>query len=185
MARAGGWVLLLGTAVFFAAAFAPTSRVFTIGEADERVCFLEARAATWRRVQPLFGAGAIVTAVGIGVLALGLDGWSLVYAGVAAVLALVGAVPWAVTCRLRGQRITDFAHGRLPGWHYLVYVWCTLVALALLGAALLASSYPGWVGWFVLGADGAFCLFFVVTRDLPPFVFYTVTAVVGAMALRQ
>ena len=185
MARAGGWVLLLGTLVFFLAAFAPTSRVFTIGEADERVRFLEARAARWRRVQPLFGGGAVVSAVGVGVLAGGLDGASRVYAGVAAALALVGAVPWAVTCQLRGQRIADFAHGRLPGWHYLVYVWCTLVALALLGGALLGSPYPGWVGWFVLGAVAVFCLFFMATRDLPPFVFYAVTAVVGAVALRQ
>lgn len=185
MTQTAALLLILGAVVFFAGAFAPTSRVFVLDDAEARESFLEGRQGMWRAVQPLFAGGALVMPFGLAALAMSFGGAARVLAAGAAVLALGGAVPWAMTCRLRGQRIADFAHGRLPGWHYQVYVWLTLASLALAGGALLASSYPVWLGWFVLGSDAVFAAVLVLTRDLPPFVLYTVTAVVGVVTMRQ
>ena len=180
-----GAVLLLGAVVFFAAAFAPTSRVFTMTDPHERLRFLEQRAVLWRRVQPLFGAGAVISAVGLVCLGLSFDGpvrGSVVLAGL---LALVGSVPWAQSCRLRGRRVVVFVHGGLPGWHYQVYVWFSLVALALTGLGLLASPYPSWVGWFDLAATAAFAVALLRFGDLPPFLLYVPTIAIAFVALSR
>ena len=186
MTRTAGAVLLLGAAVFLTAAFAPTSRVFTMTDPYERLRFLEQRAVLWRRVQPLFGGGAVIS--GVGLFALGLSFEDDVVRGcilVAGMLAVVGAVPWAQSCRLRGRRIVVFAHGGLPGWHYQVYVWFSLLALALTGLGLLASTYPPWVGWFDVGATAVFALALLRFGDLPPFLLYLPTIAIGCVALSR
>jgi hypothetical protein len=65
----------------------------------------------------------------------------------------------------------------------VAYVWGTLVALAVTGPALLDTDLPRWVAWFVLGASGLLAVALLRFRDLPPFVLYVVTAVLGAAAL--
>ena len=185
MTGTAGAVLVLGAAVFLAAAFAPTSRVFTMDDPHERLRFLEQRAVLWRRVQPLFGAGAVISAVGLALLGLSFDGPVRGCVLLAGLLALVGSGPWAQSCLERGRRVVQFVHGGLPGWHYQVYVWLTLVALALTGLGLLASSYPSWVGWFDLGATAVFALVLLRSGDLPPFLLYVPTLAIGFVALSR
>ena len=64
---------------------------------------------------------------------------------------------------------------------WLAYVWLTLVGLALLGLASL--SYETWVGVMLLIAAAVFTAWFVITRDIPPFVFYLVLAVFSVWSL--
>ena len=183
MTRTAGWVLLAGAAVFFTVAFAPASFVFGMRDAAERRAHLDRHALSWRWGQLLFAGGALVSAAGLIVLGVQLDGRAGTAIAVSGALALIGALPWAEHCRRRALAVEDFLEGRLPGWHYRVYVWCTLAALAVTGLSLLDTDLPRWTAWFVLGAAALFTAVMVRFRDLPPFVLYVVTAVVGAVAL--
>ncbi len=41
------------------------------------------------------------------------------------------------------------------------------------------------LGWVVIGADLAFLVLYALTRDIPPFVFYRLLAMVGVVVLVQ
>lgn len=183
MTDTAGWVLLTGAAVFCAVALAPASFVFGMSDADARRAYLARHARSWRWGQLPFAAGAVVSAAGILVLGRELDGTpgtAVIWAGV---LALVASLPWAEHCRRRALSVEDFLEGRLPGWHFVVYVWCTLAALAVTGLALLHTDLPRWSAWFVLGAAALFAAAMLRFHDLPPFLFYVVTGVLGAVAV--
>jgi hypothetical protein len=181
--RTAGWVLLAGAAVFVAVAFAPASFVFGMSDPDERRAYLDRHARSWRWGQLPFAAGAVVSAVGLLVLGRELDGTPGTAVTWAGVVALLASMPWAEHCRLRALSAEGFLEGTLPGWHFVVYVWGTLAALAVTGLALLDTDLPRWTAWLVLGATACFTAAWLRFRDLPPFVFYVVTGVLGAAAL--
>lgn len=90
----------------------------------------------------------------------------------AATAMLAGAIAWSYSCWLRGVDPERFATGDQPGWPFRTYVVATFAGLAMLGAAQLLVESATWVGWLVLGVDGAFVAIYAATHDLPPFVFY-------------
>ncbi|MHA6524729.1 hypothetical protein [Tessaracoccus sp. G1721] len=177
MVTLGGWLMLLGSVVFFVGAAYGVPRVFTVREPDERLALLQAGADAWRRAQWLYAAGPLLAAMGVVVLGTAWSGEDRLLAGGAGIAMLVGAVLWSVSCARRGRRIEEFARGELPASSWLGYVWLTLAGLALLGVACL--GFATWVGVVVLIAAVAFVALFVVTRDIPPFVFYVVLTIVG------
>lgn len=96
---------------------------------------------------------------------------------------LVGSLAWAWSVYLRANRISDFAFGRLHGWPFATYVLLTIGGLGLLGVGLLAGGFPVWLGWLVLGADALFLVVYLRFRDIPPFAFYLLIALVGVVVL--
>ncbi|HUR13101.1 MAG TPA: hypothetical protein VM097_01275 [Mycobacteriales bacterium] len=183
MTRTAGWVLLAGAAAFVGVAFAPASFVFGISDRADRRAYLERHARSWRWGQLPFAAGAVVSAVGLLCLGLQLHGASGAAVTVAGVAAVLASLPWVEHCRQRAVAIDDFLEGRLPGWHFVIFCWGTLAALAVTGVALLGTELPSWTGWFVLAATALLVAALLRFRDLPPFVFYIVTGVLGAAAL--
>lgn len=181
--RAAGVLLLVGAALFGAVAVAPASFVFGMADLAERRAFLRRHARSWRWGQLPFAAGAIVSAAGILLLGLELPGASGGWVAAAGALAVVASLPWAEHCRRRAGDVDGFLEGRLPGWHFQAYVWGTLLALALTGVALRSTDLPGWCAWFVLVATALLTAGMLRFRDLPPFLFYVVTGVLGGAAL--
>jgi hypothetical protein len=180
MTTTAGWVLIVGAVLFVTVAFAPSSFVFGMSDPAKQREFLARHATSWRWGQIPFAAGAVVSAVGLLVLGVQLDSVALTAAGVVATLA---SLPWAEHCRQRARSWTDFLDGRLPGWPFQVFVWGTLVALGVTGAVLLDSDLPRWTGVFALAATAVFTAAWLRFKDLPPFVFYVVTGVIGVAAL--
>jgi hypothetical protein len=188
-------LLIGGSVVFLVGAAIGVPRVFMEPDPDARLRLLRARPRAWRWAQPLYAGGPLLAAAGVAVLAasagqdstaggasqLGTAGAearvTLAAAGAALV---VGAVAWARCVHQRTVRVADFAHGRLPGWPFTTYILLTIAGLALLGAGLLASGFPAWLGWLVLAADAAFLAAYLRLRDLPPFVFYLLLIAVGS-----
>lgn len=119
---------------------------------------------------PLVGIGVLVTA-------FGWSGVPRLLAGAAGAMMLGGALLWTLTCLRRGQRIEAFVRGELPASPWQGYVWLTMAGLALLGLACLGMSV--WVAALLLISAVLFAAAFVIMRDIPPFVFYLVLAVVG------
>lgn len=176
-------MLVAGAAVFVAVAFAPASFVFGIADPVRRREFLGDHARSWRWCQLPFGAGAVVSALGLVLLGAELDGWRRGVVLLAGALATAASVPWAEHCRLRALSPDGFLDGRLPGWHFRVYVWGTLTSLAITGVALLGTATPSWAAWGTAGAAAAMAAAFLGYGDLPPFLLYVVTGVLGAALL--
>lgn len=181
MVTVGGWLVLLGSVVFLAGAAYGVPRVFAIRTPEKRLALLQARADVWRRAQWPYAIGPLLAAVGVVSLGWGWSGQARLLASGAGIALLVGAALWSVSCARRGRRIEEFSRGELPTAEWLGYVWLTLAGLALLGVASLVLAT--WIGVLLLLAAVAFTALFVIMRDIPPFLFYLVLAVVGVWAI--
>jgi hypothetical protein len=183
MTRTAGEVLIAGSIIFGIGAAVGVPRVFTAPDRETRLRLLEQQRTAWQIAQPFYGIGPAVAGVGVGLLAVddAISSSAKVLCLIAAVALLVGAGTWSYSCYLRGAHPADFALGKLPGWPFATYVVLTIAGLALFGAGLLVGDYPGWLGWSVLTADLAFLTLYAVTKDIPPFLFYIVLMVAGAV----
>lgn len=170
----------IGSVVFLAGAAIAVPQVFTEPDRERRLALLEAGRSRWRAGQPLYAAGAVVVALGVGRLA----GSAGPGAGRAAlwassVLLLAGAACWCWSVYQRARWIRRFALGELPGGPFTAYVLLTLVGLGLLGLGLLASGSSAWSGWTTLAGAAAFLEAYARYGDIPPFVFYLLLPVVS------
>lgn len=184
MTRTAAELLIVGSTIFGIGVAVGVPRVFATPERETRLRLLEHHRTAWQIAQPLYAVGPVIVAVGVGLLAVDSPN-PLATASflIAATALLVGAATWSYSCYLRGARPADFALGKLPGWPFATYVALTIAGLALLGAGILAAAHPAWLGWLVLAADLAFLALYVGTRDIPPFVFYLLLTLVGAVLL--
>jgi hypothetical protein len=177
-----GVLLIVGSVIFFVGAAIGVPGVFTEADAQQRLRMLTAHLTMWRIAQPLYGLGPIVVAVGVGLLAaVALGRGARVMFGAGCVVMAIGALAWSWSLYLRGTRVTEFARGTLPGWPFAIYVLLTIVGLALVGLGLLAGRFPTWLGWLALSADVLFLVAYLWFKDIPPFVFYLLLLLVGAV----
>jgi hypothetical protein len=183
--RAIAATLMLGSILFLAAAFSPISRIFGIRDAGQRLEIITAAPVQWLVAQVLFALGAIVTVAGVGLLAYRLAGESYsVYLSASAAIMGFGALLWSWHVYLRAVDPARFTAGAIPGWLFAGYVLLTIVGLALLGAALLQTGLPSWLGWLSIGAAALFLALGAIFGDLPPLVFYLVTLTLGITLFR-
>ena len=180
---AAGVAMIAGSALFFIGAGVAVPRVFTEPDREERLRMLEERLLLWRLGQPLYALGALVAAVGVGLLAADTKSGSRAWLAVSCGLLVTGALSWSWSVYLRAVRPREFALGGLPGWPFGAYVWLTFAGLLLLGVGLLLGDYSEWLGWFTLGVDGLFVATYLRYGDIPPFVFYLLLSIVGVAVL--
>jgi hypothetical protein len=128
----------------------------------------------------LFGLGALVTAIGIGLLAYALRrqpaAW-LIWVSVAVLVS--AAVLWLWHLYRRTLDPVAFAEGRWPRWPLLAYFMLTEIGLAILGYALLSSDLLSWIGWMLIGSMVLLFALTLIYRDMPPSMFYLVTLIAG------
>jgi hypothetical protein len=173
-------VVLVGSALFLVGAGVAVPRVFTESDRVRRLHMLETDLVRWRVGQPLYAAGALVAAVGVGVLAASAaSGPGRAALAASGVLLLVGALCWSWSVYQRFRNVRAFALGDLPGWPFAWYVRLTLAGLGLLGGGLLLAGFPAWTGWVAVAGAGGFLVAYVRFGDLPPFVFYVLLAAVS------
>ncbi len=179
-------LLITGSIIFLVGAAIGVPRVFTEPDPEVRLRLLLNHVTAWRASQPLYAFGALVAAAGVGCLVptSGTPVSRGLYAAACAALAL-GALPWAWATYQRGRLVYDFAYRQLPGWPFATYVLLTIAGLALLGIGLLSASAPAWLGWLTIGADIAFLIGYVSFKDIPPFVFFLLFTLIGAVLARR
>jgi len=175
-----GWVICFGSVIFLSAAFAPMSRIFGARDPEKKLAIINASPGFWRLFQALFGAGAVITALGVGVFAYALnwlpDAWRFLPTG----LLLAGAIPWCAHVYLRAVDPQAFVAGTLPAWHFRVYTLLTLAAFFLLGIDLLDLLGGGhWQSFFLMGASMLIFILYQQFKDMPPFVYYLLGLVLG------
>jgi hypothetical protein len=175
-------MMIVGSLVFLIGAAIGVPRVFTTRDPAVRLRMLQDHLSAWRSAQPLYAAGPLIAAAGVGSLA-GASGNSasrVLCASASAALAS-GGLPWTWLTYQRGRRVREFAYGELPGWPFVLYVALTIAGLALLGVGLILDDAPAWPGWLTLGADLAFLFGFLRFKDIPPFVFYLLIMLIGVV----
>lgn len=174
-------LLIAGSLIFLVAAFAPISlAVFSQTDAGKRLAAIEDSRRVWSLDQLFYALGAIVTALSVGLVAFRLSdtpGSLLAYLGFAALA--TGAAFWAVHAYQRAVDPVAFIEGALPAWLFIAYTVLTQAGLAAFGAALLQSTIPAWTGWMLIAAAALLFAAFLLFRDMPPFVYYTLTLVTG------
>ncbi|NUT32491.1 MAG: hypothetical protein HOV79_05390 [Hamadaea sp.] len=176
------FLMIAGSMIFGIGAAIGVPRVFMTQDPADRLRLLEDRRTAWRAAGPLYAAGPLIAAVGVGVLAAAGGPGRVLYA-LASVLLTVGALAWARSAVQRVRRVRAFAYGELPGWPFAAYVWLTIAGLALLGAGLLRDDVPAWLGWLTLAADAAFLVGYLRAKDIPPFFFYLLFILIGVVLL--
>jgi hypothetical protein len=175
--------MITGSALFFVGAAIAVPRVWTEPEPEEKVRMLDEGLFWWRLGQPLFALGAVVAALGVGLLAAADEATSEAWFVVSCALLVIGALAWSWSTYRRALRPREFALGQLPGWPWAIYVWLTFAGLFVLGAGILAGSWAAWLGWIIVGANALFVAVYLRYGDLPPFVFYVLLSVVGFAVL--
>ena len=170
--------LIAGSVVFLIGATIGVPRVFMTTIPEERVRLLTEHLTQWRLAQAPYAIGPVIAAVGIAWSSAEASGWIKVARPAAGWIMLAGAITWSYSCWLRAANPVVFARGLQPGWPFHAYVILTLVGLAGIGAALLATERT-LLGWVVLLADLAYSILYAATSDIPPFVFYLLLLVVG------
>jgi len=179
--KTAGVVLIVGSVLFIVATVLPVSfQVY--GEPDQarQTAAIEGSGGQWAASQALFGLGALVAAVGMGMAAQHLRKSSLAvlgYLGAAALL--VGAVIWGALVTRWALDPQTFLTVEPGNVQFLAYSLITQAGLALFGVALLRSNLPSWPGWVALAGAVLAFLGFLVFRDMPPFVYYILTLVLG------
>jgi hypothetical protein len=95
-----------------------------------RLRMLTERLRAWQIAQPLYGAGPVVAAVGVGFLAAASAGGSRAVLAAACAALAIGALAWGWSLYLRGTHVSEFAFGTLPGWPFATYVLLTIGGIA-------------------------------------------------------
>jgi hypothetical protein len=177
--------IIVGSVLFLVAAFSPISRIFGMPDAGGRLEIIAGSPNQWLLAQLLFALGSIVTAVGIGLVAVRFAGQGFtIYLTTSAVVMVVGALLWCWHVYLRAVEPARFVAGEIPLWLFAAYSLLTMAGLALLGTALLQTTLAAWVGWLPIGSAALFLVLALVFGDMPPFVYYVITLTIGVVLYR-
>jgi hypothetical protein len=173
-------ILIFGSVLFMIAAFSPISRIFGISSAEKKLEIILSSPNQWFIAQVFFALGAIVTVVGVGMIAHFFKTHSFsVFLSTSLMVLLAGAFLWIWHVYLRAVDPRLFVEGGISVWYFALYTFLTQIGLVLFGIALLRMEIPGWVGWMVIGSMGIFFLLTIIFRDMPPFVYYIITMIAG------
>ena len=182
--RVAGSLLIAGSLIFVLGAAIGVPRVFTEADPQERVRLLTEHLTVWRLAQPLYGLGPLVVVVGVGLLAAASpDRWTRALLIGSGIVLTLGTLAWIWSLYLRGTRAVEFAVRSLPGWPFTTYAVLTMGGLGLLGVGLLGAGTPAWLAWLTIGAAALFLIAYIRFKDIPPFVFYLLFLVVGAVVI--
>jgi len=175
-------LLGLGSILFLIAAFLPYSRVFIESDPEKKLSIINSMPNLWNVGHVLFGSGAMLTAVALGLFSYGnrdLPGTTWAFAGVA--LILTGAVLWNWHVAERIIHPESFARGTHTPYLFLIYSIFTQIGLVFMGILLLNTVLPNWAGWMFISGGAVLFLLMLLFRDMPPFVYYMIMIVVSVV----
>lgn len=179
-------VLIVGSILFLAAAFSPISLAFfTERDAARQQEIALSSQRAWTVSQIFFASGAVVTAIGMGLAVYhwrSLPGSTLASLGSIAII--IGAGFWSWHVFLRTVDPVALTTGSLPAWYFIAYTLLTQAGLVAVGAVLLRTAVPNWAGWVVIGGALLLFLVYLIMKDVPPFLYYILTLLIGIVMIR-
>jgi hypothetical protein len=176
-----GLLISLGSAVFILAALLPASRAFAERRPEFRLALINFYPVSWKAAQLAFGLGAALCVAGLAVLSVYLWGaFRLPLAWIALGLAAAGAFFWLWQVLQRAYDPRGYALDEHHAWLFPVYAGLTLAGLSAYGLSLLLAGYPPWLGLLLMIAAAVLAIVYLVMKELPPVLIYTLTLVAGA-----
>ncbi len=180
------WTLIAGSLIFFAASFSPLSRVHMEASVEGKMAIITQAPSAWVLVQVLYGAGAVLTAAGIGSAAYQLRRSSRLALWVpAAAATFVGSLFFASYAVFRAVNPQEWVKITPPDPAFFAYTLLTQAGLFLFGLVLLSSLYPRWLAWLFSASMLVLFILTLVFRDMPPFAYYLISLPAGIAFLRK
>ena len=186
-----GYILIAGFALVVIASLVGPNEVYTAPDGDARLEIIAQNKGRWTATNLIWAVASLVTAAGMLLLTISLreeqSPW-LLYSG--AIVFIIGAVVWSFFLYQRNTDPAGYLYTTPPAPSSLVFVWATIIALALYGVAFLQGGFPNWLGYFILPSMALLVLGLVFFFDrfyasFPPQLFYLLTLTIGIVALRQ
>ena len=197
----GAALLVAGPAALVALGlYPPLFRVWTVGR-DEHLALVRAHPRAWALINAGFVCATLGTAAGLGVLSAAGgagDAWDAVLVAAAIVYAIAGSL-WCglVAVRTRATpaladmvaagRSTEPAEtllGTAMGGLFGAFLLATAGALVAVGLSLaLGGGVAAPVAWLAALTGMAVIGGYLVYRDLPPFILYIPTVLIGIALL--
>jgi hypothetical protein len=191
MERFAGVGLIVGSVLFFIAAFTPLTYRVIIADVQMRVDLILNDQATWTLLNALFGTGSVIAVVGLMLFAQHVqtisDNALVRSAGfLGAVTAALGALCWVIIVYNRAVLPPQELASNLSinDWIFPAYTLLTQIALLIIGYTLVQSGYPTWLSWGMLVLAGLSILAYIVFKDMPPFVHYVLLMIMGIALVR-
>jgi hypothetical protein len=180
-----GIALVGGTALTYVGFSLFPTRIYTIRDTAARLELVQTYPRRWSASQIGVILGAVASAIGFLLLASlfrGTGGANLSLLGVAAFL--LGHILWIWHLILRINDPPAFATARLPTWHFTLYALLTPLGLLICGVSFwLHGAYSSWLGIGLVVASLIYLGIMAIYRDIPPFLFYLLTLIVGLVLL--
>jgi hypothetical protein len=184
--KPGAITIIVGSVLFFIAAFSPISRIFGIPSAEQKLEIILASPNQWKAAQVFFALGALVTVAGIGILAYHFRNQPFsAFLNIVVAILFVGAFFWIWHVYLRTVDPQLFTDRGIPVVYFAAYTFLTQVGLFIFGIVLLRTDVYSWVGWTLIVSMAMFFLLTLIFRDMPPFVYYLITLLTGIMLYRS
>jgi hypothetical protein len=180
-------LMIVGSVLFVVGANLPiSSRVFPEPSAVKRLESITDAPGEWLVAQVLFALGAIVTVIGIALLAYHVrDQTFAVLMWASTVVLALGAVLWVWEVVSRAADPAAFAEGSMLARPQFLSFVLTEAGLAIFGVALLYSTFPAWAAWVVVVSMVLMLILTLVLGDTVPLFLYVVTLLVGVVLLTQ
>ena len=126
----------------------------------------------------------MAVAIGFILKAKGMSGNSdqmMTYAG--AGLMLIGAIAWSIHLFKRAKHPGMFIRKELSKLPFNVYTIATILGLIIIGITLFNGDVSAGIAWLTIIFNAIFLVLYFIYRDIPPFVYYILTFIIGFMHL--
>jgi len=181
-----GFVLIIGSIVFWLGAFTPVTRAFITEDPDERIRIISGREHFWIIAHLVFLIGAVMTTIGLGIFTFNVaEGLGQLLAVIGFVLAVAGTIVFThIIFAFRLLMLAEeYVHTQAGAWTFPAYTLLWLGGVILCGITLLLSDYPIWSGLAIIALNSAILLGFLWKKDSGPPVYYVATLIMGVALL--
>ena len=177
-------VILVGSLLFLVAAFMPYTRVFAEPDPEKKLAIIQKSSAQWDVGHVLFILSSLITALGLTLMIRSFgQSFQPFWVWLAALALVLGAVLWSWHCLERLVSPEGFVQGENTAYLFLLYSILTMAGLLVMGLFLLRTGLPAWLGWMLIGGTTLVAVLMIVFKDMPPFVYYVFTLVLGIRLL--
>ena len=196
-----GWLLVVGSVLFILGALNPALGPVWSAAPNVQLRLIHDAATAWTITSALFLSAAVLTAAGLWLTPERVGSRGLVLARAAAVAYLVATTAWLASLVFRltvtpDAATTFVATGAMDPAYVLIDRWSrglfgafTDIAgssLVALGIAVIAGRTLSPVaGWFAIVIGAVIVVGYSLVGDMPPFVAYLPTGLLGVVLLRR
>jgi hypothetical protein len=178
------FLLILGTVLIYIGFGAFPPRIYTEKDVQVKLNLLNAQPQRWVVSQSLVIIGSMLTLGGlIFLIPLFNDNQAILLIWIGVTAFVVGHIFWIWHLLIRTGQPERFAKNELPGWLFWPYSILVLVSLANFGIAFWVQEIHRVIGIGIFFMALFVLVLFLRYKDMPPFIYYAMTAAIGVTIL--